>query len=183
MVKQDVTEGWICTFMDAMPFNLEFEITDLRIIEMLPRHCGLEVEMVEAAQKILGIAPPFDYSAVNPRIYTMLEKIRNGEEIEADHWCPAAALGVLWCWQLVHYHKWAWCAVSQHWWETIAVTDPSKRCAIMPIQYFRWITNDTGEIGAKGTTIVSKWPKDYLDDIARGTLPIDPRREFNCICQ
>ncbi len=48
-------------FMDAMPFNLEFEVNDLRIIDMLPRHCGFEVTMLEAAEQMLGITRPYDY--------------------------------------------------------------------------------------------------------------------------
>ena len=163
-------------FMDAMPFNLEFEVNDLRIIEMLPRHCGFEVNMTEAAESMLGIAPPHDFNALNPVIDDLMERLRNGEKIECDETFPAATLGVLWSWQLVTKHHWTWCAVQQNWWETLGVCDPSKRCVILPVQYFRRLAGETGEIGATDERAIDKWPKDLLAEIKAGRLPIDPQK-------
>lgn len=181
MVKQNVSESFICMFLDAMPLNLEFEVTELRFIDMLPRHCGLEVTCTEAAQKMLDVEPPFDYAKINPRIYDLVNRIRGGAELECDYCFPAAALGVLWSWQLIHEHGWSWCALSQHWWETIAVCDPDRRCAILPIQYFRWLGNDSGRFDTDEECQVDKWPEEYLKDIRNGQLPIDPNKQLTWI--
>ena len=181
MTESAKSESWICMFMDAMPFNLEFEVNDLRIIEMLPRHCGFEVTMTEAAEKMLGIAPPHDYDTLNVKIDALLQRLRDGEEVECDQTFPAATLGVLWSWQLVLNYNWTWCAVSQNWWETIAVCDPTKHCAILPVQYFRRLVKDTGEIGAIDESPVDQWPKDLLAEIQQGRLPITPTESLTCI--
>ena len=174
-------ESWICMFMDAMPFNLEFEVNDLRIIEMLPRHCGFHLSMNEAAETLLGIGPPYDFEAINPKIDKMLERLRNGKEVKCDQTFPAATLGVLWSWQLVIKHEWNWCAVNQNWWETIGVCDPSKRCVILPVQYFRRLVGETGEIGARDDRSIDKWPRDLLLEINNGQLPIDPQKSITFV--
>ena len=172
--SDSMSAGWICMFMDAMPFNLEFEVNDLRFIEMLPRHCGFEVLMTEAAEKMLGVAPTHDYATLNVKISDMLQSLRNGASFECDQTFPAATLGVLWSWQLVLKHDWSWCAVSQNWWETIAVHDPTRQCVILPVQYFRKLAGETGEIGVRNENPAVQRPEDLLAEIQDGRLPVSP---------
>ena len=168
-------------FMDAMPFNLEFELNDLRIITMEMRHCALQLRMTEAAQEMLGIQPPLDYAKNLIAIEDVLKRIRDGEEFECNETFPAATLGVLWGWQLMSEFDWKWCAVSQEWWETLAVCNPSETHAFLPIQYFRRLAGETGEIGGKDESPIDKWPRDYLDDIRQDRLPTVESGKLFCV--
>lgn len=165
------SEGWICSFMDAMPFNLGFELDELRLIEMLPRICAFEVKMTDAAENMLGVTPPHDYELLNPRIGEAIRIFRDGGELECSVPYAPGTLGVLWSWQLILDHKWNWCGVSQNWWETLAVCDPGQRFAILPFQYFRRLARHTGEIGRKDDRPVDHWPEDLIANIKAGKLP------------
>ena len=167
--------------MDAMPFNLEFELNKLRIIPMEMRHCAFELKMTEAAQEMLGIQPPLEHAKNLIRIEEMLRSMRAGESFECKETFPAAALGVLWGWQLITEFDWEWCAVSQEWWETLAVCDPDEQHVVLPVQYFRRLAGETGEIGGKDDAPVDKSPSEFLDDVRHGRLPATEDGKIWCV--
>jgi len=167
--------------MDAMPANLEFELNDLTIIEMQPRHCGFELNMTQAAMDMLQVKPPLDQKKTLDAIEDTVRRIRNGDELECNETFPAGTLGVLWSWQLVSVLNWKWCAVSQNWWETVAVCDEAQRYAILPVQYFRRLAGDTGMIGETDTETANKSPRELFDDICNGNLPALSDGKLYCI--
>lgn len=48
--------------------------------------------MVEAAEGMPGITPPYDYDVINSKIDELMEPLRNGEEVESVQAFPAATL-------------------------------------------------------------------------------------------
>ena len=181
MASKEYSERYIYMFMDAMPANLEFKLDDLKIVEMQQRHCAFELSMTEAAMEMLQMQPPLEKDKTLDAIEDSIRRIRNGEEMECKETFPAATLGVLWGWQLVTDANWKWCAVSQNWWETLAVCDQSQRYAILPVQYFRRMTGDTGRLGEKCDSSAVTGPRQLLNEIRSGKLPPQTCGKLVCI--
>lgn len=181
MAKPEYSDGYIAMFMDAMPANLEFELNDLRIIEMLPRHCGFEVNMTDAGMEMLGLEPPLEPSTTLAAIDQAMEQIRNGETLDCSETFSAATLGILWAWQLVGGENWKWCAVSQEWWETLAVCDKDEQIAILPVQYFRRLAGETGLIGESKEAIETRSPLELFEAIRSGNYPDATGKTLKCI--
>jgi hypothetical protein len=157
--------------MDALPFNIGFELDDLQIIDIEERHCTFEVYMTDAAMNMLNVQPPLRFTYTLMQIEESVKKLRNGETLNCAEAFPAATLGVLWGWQLVNELDWKWCAVKQNGWETLAICDTKRQYLILPVQYMRTIAGDTGRIGERNPQPVSKWPQDHIAEIRNGSLP------------
>jgi len=167
----DPVDRHLYLMMDALPFNIGFELDDLQIINIEKRHCAFEVDMTDAAMNMLNVQPPLQFDETLTRIEQTVVKLRNGETLKCAEAFPAATLGVLWGWQLINELNWVWCAVKQNGWETLAVCDPKRQYLILPVQYMRTIAGDTGRIDERNPQPVPKWPRDHITDIRNGSVP------------
>ena len=58
----DQVDRGLYLMMDALPFNIGFELNNLTIIDAEKRHCAFEIAMTDAAMKMLNLQPPLEFT-------------------------------------------------------------------------------------------------------------------------
>ncbi|MCC9644356.1 hypothetical protein LOC71_18925 [Rhodopirellula sp. JC740] len=173
--QQDETysEKYIYMFMDAAGRGLPVDASTVAVTDMQMRHNAFEVEMTEAAQELLGEAPPIGDPVLVHVIEDIVKRVRSGESLKCKTTFPEAAMGILWAWHIVTRFHWEWRAVKKDWWETLAIADTENKYVILPVQFMRGVADNEE---------VERWPHDIIEAIENGQLPDSNAGDLLRIC-